>query len=69
VYGDCITTMAFSIYDRWGKLIFESSDPKTCWDGTYEGKALNPAVFVFRLTATLTNGDVVEQSGNITLVR
>ncbi|HRH39749.1 MAG TPA: gliding motility-associated C-terminal domain-containing protein, partial [Flavobacteriales bacterium] len=69
VYGDCISSMAFAIYDRWGKEVFSSTDPKVCWDGTFNGKAVNPAVFVYRLTATLTNGESVERSGNITLLR
>lgn len=69
VYGDCIASMAFSIYDRWGKEVFTSADAKVCWDGTFDGKAMNPAVFVYKLTATLTNGETVEKSGNITLVR
>jgi len=28
-------TYRFSIYNRWGELIFESSDPTESWDGTY----------------------------------
>jgi large repetitive protein len=28
-------TYYFSIYDRWGELIFESKDPNEKWDGTY----------------------------------
>lgn len=69
VYGGCIATMSFTIYDRWGTKVFESTDPKICWDGTHNGKALNPAVFVYALTATLNNGETVSKNGNITLVR
>ena len=70
LYGtDCITSMSFSIYDRWGNKVFASSDPNACWDGTYNGQALDPAVFVYHLSATLNNGDNVERQGNITLMR
>ncbi len=69
VYGNCIGTLSMSIYDRWGKLVFEGNNAKSCWDGTFEGKALSPGVFVYSLTATLTDGEVVEQRGNITLIR
>lgn len=69
VYGGCIASMTFRIFDRWGKEVFASTDPKTCWDGTYNGKTLNPGVFVYQLTAELTNGETVEKQGNITLVR
>jgi len=67
--GECIANMVFHIYDRWGNKVFESTDPQACWDGTYNGQALDPAVFVYHLSATLKNGDVLERQGNITLVR
>jgi gliding motility-associated-like protein len=70
VFGvDCIKTMHFNIFNRWGNTVFESTDPKACWDGTYNGQALDPAVFVYHLSATMTNGEIVERQGNITLVR
>jgi len=70
LYGtDCITSMNFGIYNRWGNKVFESTDPKACWDGTYNGQSLDPAVFVYHLSATLTGGETVEKQGNITLVR
>ncbi len=70
IYGtDCVTSMTFNIYDRWGNKVFAATDPKACWDGTYNGQALDPAVFVYHLRATLANEEVVERQGNITLVR
>lgn len=70
LYGtDCITSMQLGIFDRWGNKVFESTDRNTCWDGTYNGQALDPAVFVYHLSATLTNGETVERQGNITLLR
>ena len=66
---ECITSMTFGVYDRWGTKVYESTDPKACWDGTDNGQALDPAVFVYHLIATLTNGETVERQGNITLVR
>jgi len=61
--------MNFGIYNRWGNKVFESTKPDVCWDGTYNGQALDPAVFVYHLSATLTSGETVEKQGNITLVR
>jgi gliding motility-associated-like protein len=67
--AECIASMRLGIYDRWGNKVFETSDPEACWDGTYNGQALDPAVFVYQLIATLNNGELVERQGNITLVR
>lgn len=67
--NDCIAFMLFRIYNRWGNKVFETMDPKTCWDGLHNGQPLNAGVFVYHLNATLSNGETVEQQGNITLVR
>jgi gliding motility-associated-like protein len=69
VYGNCIVTMNYSIYNRWGEKVFETQDPSNCWDGTYKGKPMNPGVFAYKLQATLLNGQNIEQSGNITLLK
>ncbi|MEM4326317.1 MAG: gliding motility-associated C-terminal domain-containing protein, partial [Candidatus Pacearchaeota archaeon] len=69
VYGNCIETLEFALYDRWGEKVFETRDPKQTWDGVYRGKAMNGAVFHYRLRATLKDGSVVEQKGTVTVVR
>ena len=69
VYGNCIETLHLVIFDRWGEKVFETTDPKQCWDGTYQGTLENTAVFVYQLEATTTGGDKVVKSGNISLIR
>ncbi len=69
VYGKCIQTLFFVIYDRWGEKVFETTDPKQCWDGTYKGKLMNTAVFVYYLKATLDTGEEITKKGNISLLR
>ncbi|HXP49195.1 MAG TPA: gliding motility-associated C-terminal domain-containing protein, partial [Bacteroidia bacterium] len=70
VYGGCLETLDFSIFDRWGNRVFHTTDPsQTCWDGIYNGKAMNTGVFVYYLDAVKTNGDKVTLKGNITLLR
>ena len=65
----CITQFRICIFDRWGEKVFESSDATFCWDGNYKGKALDPAVFVYYITATLGNNESIEKKGNISLIR
>lgn len=69
VMGNCIQTMSFAIYDRWGEKVFESTDQKLCWDGVFRGKQMDNAVFVYYLKATLSNGKEITQKGNISLIR
>jgi gliding motility-associated-like protein len=69
VYGNCIQSFRFIIFDRWGEKVFETTEPNQCWDGTYNGRLMNSAVFVYYFNATLTNGETVIKKGNINLVR
>ena len=71
LYGGCVSELSFAIYNRWGEKVFETTDVTLteCWDGTFKGKSLNPGSFVYKLIVTLTNNEVIEESGNITLIR
>ncbi|MBL7898553.1 MAG: gliding motility-associated C-terminal domain-containing protein, partial [Crocinitomicaceae bacterium] len=69
VYGRCIDEMIFKIYDRWGELVFESSNKDICWDGNFREKPMSSGVYVYTFEATLLTGEKVEKKGNITLVR
>ncbi|MGQ0829262.1 MAG: gliding motility-associated C-terminal domain-containing protein [Bacteroidota bacterium] len=69
VYGKCIETMEFSIYDRWGEKVFETFDPANCWDGTYNGKPMNTGVFAYYFNGMLTTGEQIIKKGNISLIR
>ncbi len=69
VFGDCIQTLYFVIYDRWGEKVFETSDSKFCWDGKYKGKEMNTAVFVYYLNAVLLSGEKITKKGNVNLIR
>ena len=69
VHADMATDIYFAIYDRWGELIFETTNTSKGWDGTYKGKPLDPAVFVYYLKVTCLNKMQFEKKGNITLIR
>jgi len=69
VYSDCINTMDLNIYDRWGNKVFESTNIKYGWDGTYKGLAMNTGSFAYYLTATFQDGATINKKGNIALVR
>lgn len=68
-WKDCISDFKIAIYDRWGEKVYESSDPSFCWDGTFNGKPLNSAVFVFYINAQALKIGAINKKGNITLVR
>ncbi|MFT5166183.1 MAG: gliding motility-associated-like protein [Saprospiraceae bacterium] len=64
----------FRIFNRWGALIFESrngfvNDTGHSWDGTFNGKDLNPAVFVYYVEVEYLDGVVEVLAGDVTLVK
>jgi gliding motility-associated-like protein len=69
VFGNCIASMEFSIFNRWGEVVFSTTDQNQCWDGIYKGKKVNTGVFVYKLKASLINGSEVNKSGNITVTQ
>ncbi len=69
VTSNCIKEMKLLVYDRWGEQVFKSQEQSQWWDGTYKGKALDQGVFMYYFRATLNSGEVVDQKGNITLIR
>jgi gliding motility-associated-like protein len=69
VYNNCIETMVFRVYARWGEIVFEATDVDQCWDGSFKGKDLNNAVFVYTLEATLITGEKISLKGNVSLIR
>ncbi|MDQ3109462.1 MAG: gliding motility-associated C-terminal domain-containing protein [Bacteroidota bacterium] len=49
VVGPGISELNMQIYDRWGKLLFESNAVNNCWDGTYKGQIVQQDVYVVKL--------------------
>ncbi len=81
VNPDCVEEVQFFVFDRWGEKVFEATTAeKACtndrsnttvgWDGTYKGKALDNAVFVYYLNIKLSNGvETQKLKGNVSLIR
>ena len=69
VVGFGILRMDFRIYNRWGKMIFESDNPNVGWDGNYLGTPQPMDVYAYTLEAEFSNGVHITKKGDITLVR
>ncbi len=59
----------FRVFDRWGKLMWETHNGNEGWDGTLSGRPAEVATYVYELKATCTNGAITESSGSVTLIR
>jgi gliding motility-associated-like protein len=69
VRGDCIKTLSFMIFDRWGNRIFETTDKYIGWNGEYKGQATNTGSYVYYISATNYDGTSFTKKGNVELVR
>ena len=69
VYGLGIETIDFRIYNRWGQLVFETTDRNKGWDGTFKGVPQEMEVYAYVVSATFITGTSQSLKGNVTLVR
>lgn len=56
------------IYNRWGVLVKEFTDPADGWDGTYRGKLVNTGVYFYVIRATGSDGKKYKLSGDINIL-
>jgi len=69
VRSKMISRFTFSIYNRWGEKVFETNNLDKGWDGTFNGKMAETAVYMYHLSATCHDGQQFSKKGNITLLR
>ena len=57
------------VMNRWGKVIFETSDALESWDGRFSGEEQPSGTYFFYAKYRCSNGQDYEQKGEITLIR
>ncbi len=62
----------FFVFDRWGEMVYkhQNFDPKDKaqgWNGKFEGKPMNPAVFVWFAEVEFVDGSTKVLEGEVTL--
>ncbi len=56
------------IYTRRGALVFSSSNPRQCWDGTSSGRRMPQGVYVYVLRCRYYDGSVQSLCGTVLLI-
>jgi gliding motility-associated-like protein len=59
----------FRVYNRWGQLIFSTSEIGKGWDGTISGQPQSTANFVYIVQGVDYTGKVIFKKGNVMLIR
>lgn len=69
VYGAAVESFTFKLYNRWGQLLFETTDLTKGWDGLYKGKPQEMDSYAYTLQANFYDGTTASKEGNVTLLR
>jgi hypothetical protein len=64
-----VTIQYFRVYNRWGQLVYSSTDSHTGWDGTIAGKMQDPGTFVWMVQGVDFTGRVIFKKGTTVLIR
>lgn len=69
-----MNVLELKIFDRWGDMVFQkqnfnTNDVALGWDGTHDGKLLNPALFVYYAEVEYGEGYIAKIKGEVVLMR
>ncbi len=64
-----ITEFEFSIYNRWGQLVFLSNDPNEKWDGSYNGVMCQPGQYIYQATFKNPEKEIQVYKGTVNLLK
>lgn len=59
----------FRVYNRWGNVVFSTTNIDEGWDGTFNGQPQPFGVYVYEVEAVTTAGTIIHKQGNVTLIR
>ena len=57
------------IFNRWGNVVFETTDWNEGWDGTFKGEKEGTGTYVYSIDAHFLNGNDLRKDGFLTLIR
>ncbi len=57
------------IFNRWGTMVYEFTDPEGGWDGKYRGSYVDTGVYFYVITATGSDGIKYKRRGDINVLR
>jgi gliding motility-associated-like protein len=68
-YSSDLKSYSIAVYNRWGELVYTSSNVNEGWDGFYKGVAQPVSTYIWSSQFSFLNGPTEQRSGNVTLVR
>ena len=59
----------FSVFNRWGELVYTTNAIGKGWDGTFKSAPAEPGTYVWMLEAVGMDGNIFRQKGTVVLIR
>jgi gliding motility-associated-like protein len=60
---------SFSVYNRWGLLLYTTNKINEGWDGKYKGKTQDPGTYVWQANATDYRNKKISRKGTVILIK
>ncbi len=64
-----ITSYRFMVFNRWGEVLFSTSDPTMGWDGKLKGSYVGQGIYAYWVDLVDGNGMRVEAKGTVMVLR
>jgi gliding motility-associated-like protein len=64
-----VSQYRLTVYNRWGEVVYQTTEPQKGWDGKVAGIQQAPNVFIWTCTYQLEGEAVQNRKGSVTLIR
>jgi|GEM_PF-1718842 len=68
VFG-VVNYFKLTVYNRFGQIVYSTSDPAIGWDGTFRGLPADPDVYIWQCSYLLQGGSPISEKGTVTLMK
>jgi len=69
VRGPNIMEVDMTIFNQWGEIIYRRKGSGATWDGTYKGKRVQNATYVYDIRLVMLDGSLQNFNGHISVIR
>ncbi|MCD4744998.1 MAG: gliding motility-associated C-terminal domain-containing protein, partial [Bacteroidales bacterium] len=69
VRGSGFAEIEFSIFNRFGEMVFKTDNYKIGWDGKFNGVKQEVEVYIYYFKAICFDGHKIQKKGNVTLLK
>lgn len=69
VLGPEVSGFIFRVFNRWGELVFSTTDQTLGWNGYFKGEKAPQGTYLYFVEGTDTSGNLIKKSGNFVLLR